>query len=68
LGVGTALSFDGYRVVRSFRVFWASRGPNLGLNAVAQEMKRGRVEYCDDGIGADLVFSEFAVSRAKSFG
>jgi hypothetical protein len=54
--------------VSGFWVFWASRGPNLGLNAVAQEMKRGRVEYCDDGIGADLVFSEFAVSRAKSFG
>jgi hypothetical protein len=68
LGVGAALSFDGYRVVRSFRVFRASRGPNLGLNAMAQEMKRGKqVEYCDDGIGANLAISDFCGKYRKMF-
>jgi hypothetical protein len=55
----------GYRVVRSFR---ASRESNLGLNAIAPEVKRGRqVEYCDDGIGADLAISEFVASIKNFF-
>ena len=65
----------GYRIVRSFR---ASRESNLGLNAIAVEVKRGRqFEYaktvCKGEIIACLLrisitagpFSEFAVSSCK---
>ena len=61
----------GYRVVRSFR---ASRESNLGLNAIALEVKRGRqVEYVKTMYGimgrisitASGPFSEFAARSSK---